>query len=1395
MSNKTPEQRAEETINAHFGNRLTAEEHAIAVKIFKEIYYSPKAEAFSFATWREQLTQFDQDLQTRLSQADTPEQRAALRFGYLFLQQIADEAARQIFGKPRDGLTYLEHGIKHAQAFLKAGETASGVREMVLSLYINAGIVWKEQGQVDKALDTYQQGLKHAEAFLKDGETASGVRETVLSLYFNAGVVWREKGQFDKALDTYQQGIKHAQTFLKEGETASGVREQVLKLYSNAGIAWGKQGQVDKEIDTYQQGLKHAEAFLKEGETASGVREWVLRLYHNAGVAWTEQGQLDKALDTVQQGLKHAEAFLKDGETASGVRERVLKLYFNAGEVWYEQGQFDKALDTYQQGIKHAQAFLKEGETASGVREWVLFLYINHSGTLYNTGQVAASLVFLPLESYLLWQVASQSAPEEWQNSLNNLKIRFLSIVFPDQLTTYFQNFLHHLLTQWHNPKRKHRHLTPITLDNQVRDPTEILLRFSEGLYILDEAAERQGLHQAYSTLAGVDNPKYHKQWQQKIGQPLALLQQRLNSQWAACFPQIPLPLPLNSSCLAGCQQQLDALPWYRAWFARQSLRSTLSEVQQLLNQDMKLKMNKQWRWYQRVHEASTAQTDWLKAALLKWVSLPAGLGSDGNGGQQKDVTHPTDTLESDGNGGQHVTHPTDTLESDGNGGQHVTHPTNWDTLSDPATIVLGVLFVYSPDLQNALLEKHWFEDAHTDAHTSAYKIIYCPNLPLLENVQKLNDALTRSQLLAWAGSENSRLGDWWQGQSLKCTALLISEKSLEHDHSDLREALNDWLDGDHSTIIHYLQAAWQAAQQDAQPLAIFLTALENKDLSTPFDRILYQGHTTVPAQQTALKAMICGTGQETLRQGIGAWLDQQGNIQVDDVSVVITHLKRRFESVLKVYPTTWPQSHWGEQVNAWAQVWLEEILNADSPDIAQLWALLERSRIAFTALTTNLNLDSWREKVGEQLTAAFENELKLLTQCPPPPDSPWPPFVTWLKALDDLIPVPPSIADCQTRLAAESGALVQPFFDPVQARLRVLWLDQDGLSLRDLPEGCAEQDLWMLEKADGVIAQWTRGLEQLRSANAVRGDFVPIPDWASVITSEPMSRLAECLNQWANGLEQLIVIFPAPLGQLPWEALAPLENRLVREVSVRHWLGSETTAATQDSWVFNDPSGEEFCMLKEGEWVAKQFNTGEVEQSGLTIFKALQHLNQQRHLHLSTHGVFNRFEPLSSFLTLNDKTGYRWPLWTIGAIRTSADLIVLSACESNLNGQDTTGLLTPIGIGPSLAAAGAKTVVGTLWPCDGVAAYCFSYYFYTIAANEPDLAWHQVAAKARRALREMTVGEFERIVEAMGLRLEGDEMDECDMAADGHIRMAYVLKKRPFEEYVYWAGFTVLGG
>ncbi len=185
MTDITPEQLVEEYINDIFGNRLTAEEHSLAVQIAKEIYYETASNAEPLAQWRERVSQFEQDLHTRLSQAETPEQRAALRFAYLYLHDVASEAATNIFSNPPEGLTYLEHGLEHAEDFLAQGETAAAVRELVLKLYVNAGVTLGQAPFLDaeKKLALYQRGLEHAEDFLEQGETAASVRELVLQLY------------------------------------------------------------------------------------------------------------------------------------------------------------------------------------------------------------------------------------------------------------------------------------------------------------------------------------------------------------------------------------------------------------------------------------------------------------------------------------------------------------------------------------------------------------------------------------------------------------------------------------------------------------------------------------------------------------------------------------------------------------------------------------------------------------------------------------------------------------------------------------------------------------------------------------------------------------------------------------------------------------------------------------------------------------------------------------------------------------------------------------------------------------------------------------------------------------------------------------------------------------
>jgi len=91
--------------------------------------------------------------------------------------------------------------------------------------------------------------------------------------------------------------------------------------------------------------------------------------------------------------------------------------------------------------------------------------------------------------------------------------------------------------------------------------------------------------------------------------------------------------------------------------------------------------------------------------------------------------------------------------------------------------------------------------------------------------------------------------------------------------------------------------------------------------------------------------------------------------------------------------------------------------------------------------------------------------------------------------------------------------------------------------------------------------------------------------------------------------------------------------------------------------------------------------------------------------------------------------------------------------------------------------------------PCDGVAATCFTYHFYTIAKENKSLPWHQVVAQARQKLREMTTSDLKTLADKLNLNVQEDE---CCFSVE-HYKWQTV-SDYPFEGHVFWTGFTVLG-
>ena len=665
--------------------------------------------------------------------------------------------------------------------------------------------------------------------------------------------------------------------------------------------------------------------------------------------------------------------------------------------------------------------------------------------------------------------------------------------------------------------------------------------------------------------------------------------------------------------------------------------------------------------------------------------------------------------------------------------------------LTDRASIMLGVIFIYA---KPEPLDATW-----------------------LENQQLITTAFKQSKILDWANGGTRQLKDWENKQvAIKLYhQLCITPAILTQDQKS-----TDWqytpekLQAD-------LKVAYATIQPQIKPLALIFTALQNPNLTTKIDAILTQGNIKPDCHQQAITSLICGTSHQDLTTAISKWLDsQKDTVRCFDIPTAIARTKRRFERISQIYPLTWPHTDLDEQVNAWTGVLLQETGN----DAEKLWEILERSRIAFISTTRALNYNAWAEQTCKALKDAFAESIHTRQQRYPA-NEPWPPLTTWLQAVDKLIPQNSSITDCQRQLT--NSALIQLFFD-AQNNLQALWLDQHNLEIRTLPEFNLD------------ISRWNAATDTLGKKTAADGGELNQAIQAMQAIMAELHPIAQILSEWAHGLEHITVIFPAPLGQLPWETLPELENILVRAISVATWLEQmkSSTAPLTNHWIVCDYSAALQCTIKEALWLAKHY---QVPEDSPHRFEAIQKFGEYQHIHLTAHGNYEPNDPTASSLTLSRKENL--PLWMLNVNPIKADLIVLSACESNLTGEPTTAILKPIGIGPNLIAAGGKTVVGTLWAYNGLAALCFSYHFYQIAELNPTMPWHIVATQARQAVRAMQHADLEHIIQEFELK---DESDPCwEDLVESIYGDSWTINEgggtsKPFSRFDLWAGFIVLG-
>ena len=1196
---------------------------------------------------------------------------------------------------------------------------------------------------------------------LADEESLSRLRAELLVEYFSAGgIALNLFNAPTSAQQLWQTGINQAKDFLNQGEIDAKVRKNILKLYFNAGVnAHQFLHSPTESQQLYQEGLHHAQTFLADGEIQVGVYEQTLKLYFNAAI--NTQQTLNYPQQATQfycQAIYYIEKLLEsNAEVTPSIVELIFKLYHNAGITHLQINEIETAIIYWQQGLSYTSQLLSTVAATTNIYELLSKLSENLLAAWGNQGQPERIIQTLPQAGLWLWlSLEAISSPyrltllRNWHKHLENTPALAT-------ITAAFQQLLQSVLWRWHNPQQPHRH--GVT--------TETLLALSESLYFITQAQEKQAFNVVYQSLHQLHQSSLVQE-ALTLPQQQRTLEQRLTVNWHKLGIK---PTTLDETAA------LQQLSW---WQKQISQRKTLVQLKADIAAYHRLLQLNQLanhpNWQCTVEHSEAILFEWLNTALQKQLNLAKS------------------------------------------------------GLENLPEIILGILLVsqsaaVSPEevIETWLLTPPW------------------------QSSESLQVAFANSAWQKLADAQEPFLFLWLDFLGTHPTAqrLTIAEEQIDSEQPGLQMWLRELALGKVEKLASLLQRVWNQAQQQA------------KRLTATFSGFMASG-VTPTAYQQALIAQILGDVPQQLEIQIKKWLSSpelsstcvkeivepehhlgietpiapnemvepehhlgietpiapEGNLdkletKLDEpvktdypqtpqphemILQPLSALKQKFNQVISTYPP----SHlaFADLVAQWAKVRLAELLTANAP-VEQIWEILERARISLTENNLNLGHD-WEERVGQALWRSLATPLVWLEEGKAPTKgTPWPLWQIWLDNTGGV--KLPSAEMCQRQLLSQE-ALVQAFFDPVQRRLRILWLDQHNLNLRDLPDAAAHQRFWTnpQARAGGLLEQWMQGLSNWQMQYQAGQEPVkanPSSHWDTVLNSRQMKIVANCLTRWAQqqNLQQITLIFPAWLAQLPWEALPELETFLVREISITHWFQSRSRSplpptsispSQPERCVITAPTSLATCKVKEAQWVAQHFNTPSLVAVD-SSFEVIQGISQSHSVHLAFPLDFSQPQQSSNYLNLEVANSMEWLSWIYTLLPVSAQLMVMLPGESAKQVYHSTGSITSQGIIPTLIAAGAQTIVGTLWPCPSLAALSFSYYFYQIANNNPHLSWQQITTQARHAVRDLSNQDLQALVEQFDLASN----ETCQ-----RLIQDYQSTEQPFKQPLFWAGLTVFG-
>jgi CHAT domain-containing protein len=202
-----------------------------------------------------------------------------------------------------------------------------------------------------------------------------------------------------------------------------------------------------------------------------------------------------------------------------------------------------------------------------------------------------------------------------------------------------------------------------------------------------------------------------------------------------------------------------------------------------------------------------------------------------------------------------------------------------------------------------------------------------------------------------------------------------------------------------------------------------------------------------------------------------------------------------------------------------------------------------------------------------------------------------------------------------------------------------------------------------------------------------------------------------------------LVVVPHGPLHTLPFAALwserqgqYALEKRTLTVVpsgTALRFLGERRTPFSGRALVFGNPDGSLPSSAAEAQAVAELFRTDPLLGDKAQLGRLRKEAGRADIVHLATHGLFVSNDPLSSYVQLAP-SGMKGRLQVRDVLAldlAQTDLVVLSACSTGRGQVSESDDV--VGLTRAFLAAGAPSVITTLWPVDDEASAALMTSFY----------------------------------------------------------------------------------